>query len=232
MAIGFGQPTPEEEALQDPDVQPSDAWNIPKGLAALGAMAPAAIIKLFHGTAKPWATAIDAHGFDPARIGSGADAGTPVQGWYGKSASYWTPDEKVAGRAYGGQAQTSFEMQNPQLRPTGGGKVPGGQNPDGTDQYSGLGYRNARVLETEVDDMDILDVTQEPYKTFYNQKLAGIMTGTPTDGRDFIMRRQQWAQGILDDAVQQYKYKGVKFGQNEVVIPDPTGLSLKVKKVR
>ena len=218
MAVGFGKPSPDEEALQDPDIQPSDAWNLPKALTMLGAMAPAAIIRLFHGTDKASARAIQAHGFDPARIGAGGDSGTPTQGWYGKG-MYFTEDPKAA-RSYSTHSQWEFANRHPELRPAGGGKIPN------TDQYSG-GFKNARILETKVHDWDILDATQQQYK----ERLAAIMTGTPTDGRDFIMRRQQWAQGVLDEAVQSGKL-GAKFSPNEYVIPDPRGLGFGEKKVR
>jgi hypothetical protein len=227
--VGFGKPTADEEALQDPDIQPSDAWNIPKALAGLGALAPAAILKLFHATDKPSARAFGSHGFDPAHMGKNADYGTPTQGWYGEGMYHGVKDNtlasKQAERGYGGMAQTQFEMRNDHLRPTGGGM----SRQDPTVQ--GQGFKNARVLETEIDDSQLLDVTSAPMKQYYNTKLADVMTGTPTDGRDFIMRRKQWAQSVLDDAVREGKL-GVMFGKNEVVIPNPSSLKYRERKVR
>ena len=225
MAIGFGQPTPEEEALQDPDIQPSDAWNIPKGLAALGAMAPAAIIKLLHGTDKASARAIMQHGFDPAAQGKGADAGTAAQGWYGKG-MYFTEDPKVA-KEYAKMARTNQELSNPQLRQS---------SMASSEQIkkfapTTMNLRNTRILETKLHDWDILDATAPNLEQVYKERLARIMTGTPNDGRDFIMRRQQWATSVIEDAQQQGKL-GVKFSPNEVVIPDPRGLGFGERKVR
>lgn len=241
--LGFGQLTAEQQALEEPDIQPSDAWNIPKIVGSLGMMAPAAIIKLFHAGDKPSIRAMTSHGtdgsvrFDPAQVGKNADYDTPAQGWYGGPALYHgvqenTEASKLAERSYANMAQDRMHERYPFLRPTGGGTALTSEGLK-TNQYVGdtLGFRNARVLETSVDENQLLDVSQGALRDQYNQRLSGIMTGNPADGRDFILRRQQWAQGVLRDALDKGKL-GVKFGQNEVVIPDPSSLKYRERKVR